>query len=96
MKRFITFILVITMLSCIIVTSASAGSIPTICPKCGAAVKVQRDGYDHSVEHVEVIGNAAYLIVEVRHSYSTVCVNNHGCDGYYVVNSFRELLYYIN
>lgn len=96
MKRFVTFMLALTMMTCIIVASANAGSIPTICPKCGDPVKTQRDGYDYTVEHVEVIGNAAYLITEVRHGYSTVCVNNHGCDGYYVVSSFQELLYYIN
>lgn len=96
MKRFISLVLALMMLSCIFIATASAGSIPTTCPKCGDAVKVQRDGYDYDVQYQETVGNAVYLITEVRHSYSTVCVNNHGCDGYYIVRVTRELMGYIN
>ena len=99
MKRFLCLVLAIMALACVMLTSASAnGRIPTTCRvnNCGAKIKVVRDGSDYTVCHQETSGNAVYLVCETRHSYSTVCVKNHGYDGSYLVKGTRELMGYLN
>ena len=90
MKRFLCLVLALMALACVMLTSASAnGRIPTTCRvnNCGAKIKVVRDGSDYTVCHQETSGNAVYLVCETRHSYSTVCVKNHGYDGSYLVKN---------
>lgn len=94
MKRFISLLLLLMMIASLFTTSASAAGIPNTCPKCGAVVQIKRDGYDYEVSYRQTIGNAVYMIYETRHSYSTVCINNHGCDGYYVKSVKKVLMGY--
>ena len=62
----------------------------------GSYASLVRDGSDYTVCHQETSGNAVYLVCETRHSYSTVCVKNHGYDGSYLVKVTRELMGYLN
>ncbi len=98
MKRIVSVILVVAVLTGLLMAVASAGSVPSTCPNsdCNASIKIVRYGDEETLKvGEENDGIAVYYLYETRKSYSVVCTRNHGNDGYLVVSTDRVLAYYL-
>lgn len=98
MKRVLSMLLILSVLSCLFVASASAAtSVPNTCPQpdCNASIKLVRYGEKYTVKvGNRIIGNDVYFIYEIRQKFSVVCTNNHGEDDFLVISRFEELAYH--